>query len=404
MIELALANHPTGKSHPDRVEFRDLISIASMCIESGLRGEAAHYRLEPVATVVSDMYEVSSRPWGEMPLDWAEYQRCRNQLGMAGIRDNSQSRAGIRSRQKVRADDALFSVVEDAMLSAYGFTTKCLVNVLRALTQLSPRGGNPIVRISVTNVAAEIETMLNYPTVQINAAIGALLLRKDDLQADDIEPWEFSKRRARITVRPLPLVSEEDVLVMPWFVEKTLSVYQRYLEDGRLPWPKNATHPVVDDALKKYRMARNTDLEDEVAQQLESAGYKVAKRIKKAKVIGLSALAGEIDAIVVNEDRGVIWVLEVKDPEEVFSMAEIERSIRRFHGPGEWVDKLAKKLANVNENPDGVARALEAQARSEWQVRGALVTREVVPAAFVRNLRFPFTTVEQVVEMVSSKQ
>jgi hypothetical protein len=226
------------------------------------------------------------------------------------------------------------------------------------------------------------------------------VLRGADLRASDIEPWEFAKRPARLITRPLIQVSETEVLILPWFLEKSLSIYQRYLADCRLPWPRAATHSIVLTALEQYRQWMNEALEDEAADVLERHGLKVRKRVKKPQVLGLASLSGEIDCVAIDEQRGMIWVLEVKDPEEVFSAADISRSIRRFYEPKGWLDKLAAKVAEVERAPMNVAQALGARG-DVWLVRAAVVTRRPVPAGHRHERRFRFTTIKRLVSLVS---
>lgn len=401
LIELALAHPPKGRLSLDQLELRRLLSISQLSLESGFRGEGAHYRLMPSVTKISDMYEVTTQTDGEPPIDWEAFHR-------SGYQDAVQ--ATSRNREPDVEEDAAskpagivtprFAAIDDSMKASYGFSVVCFIGVIRALTTWPVSGSAPIARASLDQAVAHVEPLLDFPVMEVRAAIEALVLRGEALRAGDIEPWEFAKRPARLITQPLIQVSETDILILPWFLEKVLSIYMRYLADCRLPWPKASTHQTVQTALESYRQSMNEMLEANVADRLQQHGLKVRKRVKKPHVLGLASLSGEIDCVAIDEQSGTLWVLEVKDPEEVFSVADISRSVRRFHDPKGWLDKLAKKVEDVERDPKSVARALGAKGDS-WRIRAAVVTRRAVPAGFLRASRFPFTSLGHIVEFVS---
>lgn len=403
LIELALAHPPTGRLHIDQLELRRLLSISQLSLESGFRGEAAHYRLMPSITKISDMYEVTMRADGEPPIDWHAFHRSGYQDAVRATAHSPSPDAEEEVVPKPSGAGTLrFAAIDESMKASYGFSAVCFIGVIRALTTWPVSNSMPIARASLAQAIAHVEPLLDFPSTEVRAAVEALVLRGDALRAGDIEPWEFAKRPARLITQPLIQVSDTDILVLPWFLEKVFSIYMRYLADCRLPWPKASIHQSVQTALENYRQSMNEALEDDVAERLERHGLKVRKRAKKPHVLGLASLSGEIDCVAIDEQGGTIWVLEVKDPEEVFSVADISRSIRRFHDPKGWLDKLAKKVVDIEQDPKSVARALGAQG-DNWRIRAAVVTRRPVPAGFLRTSRFPFTTLGGVIDFVSER-
>ncbi|XYH98572.1 hypothetical protein ACMHYB_02075 [Sorangium sp. So ce1128] len=395
LLELVLATPPTGRSSPDRLELRDLVSVSQMCLESGYRGEAAHYGVIPAETRISDIYEVVAADGGESSIDWGSFHREGYEAMLAAR--NTATEAAPKA-PTIRS--AGYSDIDQAMRTAYGFGAFSLGAALRALTTWPMTGSLPVARVPLARVVAFATPLVDAPAEEARLAIEYLVLRGADLRGQDIEPWEFAKRPARLITRPLIECSGGDVIVLPWFSEKALSIYVRYLGDGRLPWPRASTNTNVVTALERFRQARNDALEDDVAALVERHGLKTRKRVKKPHVLGLPSLHGEIDCIAVDDARGNIWVLEVKDPEEVFSVADIARSIKRFFGPDAWLDKLTKKVEDVQRAPANVVRALGAKERDGWSVQGIVVTRRPVPAGHYHEKRCRFTTLDRLTQVL----
>lgn len=70
----------------------------------------------------------------------------------------------------------------------------------------------------------------------------------------------------------------------------------------------------------------------------------------------------------------VIWVVEVKDPQEVFSGMQIEESVRDFHHPRRGaVSKLRRRTRVVGEHAGAVAAAVLGDAHGlAGEVNGVL--------------------------------
>jgi len=98
-------------------------------------------------------------------------------------------------------------------------------------------------------------------------------------------------------------------------------------------------------------------------------------------------------------DTVILWVMEVKDPSRAIAIAEMRRAVERFHGTGEWVDKLTRKVADVRTDPAAVAHSLGV-AGTVAEVRGLMVTRRPVAVAFVPAPAVPFTTRDEVLTVL----
>lgn len=137
-----------------------------------------------------------------------------------------------------------------------------------------------------------------------------------------------------------------------------VDVWLRYLGDLRSPWRTRRRTRTSRDAFRRARQRRNHELEDKVVDALAAMGLHVVRRVKKPQVIGLDpgALPGEIDAVAIDAERRSIWVVEVKDPQEMFSGMQIEQSIRDFLRPQTRMGRQAVPPRRRHRSPRGRRR------------------------------------------------
>lgn len=218
-----------------------------------------------------------------------------------------------------------------------------------------------------------------------------------DLRGGAIEHWELNRRAYRLATRPLVPTTDEEVLVAPWAAGYTRTILAGNLLDGRLPWPDTALPGPVVAELARYRRDRNTELERETLAAFTGLpGFTAIGNVKKPKVLGLSSLPREIDVVAVDERRGRLWVVEVKDRTIAWSPHQIRTAIDEFIGETGYASKVLANVAIIAENADIVATALGAADRERWDVRGAMVTRRIEPAAFSGEPPILYCTVDAI--------
>ena len=157
--------------------------------------------------------------------------------------------------------------------------------------------------------------------------------------------------------------------------------------------------------LEATRDARNKALEHQVAKVLEDAGWTVITNIKETKPerLNLPSLQTEIDVVAGRAGDPIIWLLEVKDPSDVFALADIRRMLDRFYLDDKkpsYTAQVARKFADLSPYPDAVAAALElpaTNAAAPYRIRAMFVTREPTPAQFVGG-PFPFTPLANLIK------
>lgn len=411
VIEEALVRRPNGVEIPDRVQWTEILALADILFDAQMHSEAIHVGLTRDEIIVTDSFDVEFRSLGPGRCDLAAFTAAYVDGTKIGPRLPLQTRPaasqeGPDSGAEEPGQPILDLAVDEALMASLGFRARTLLQVLLTLTSWPERPNQHPCLATVDQLNdfcnEGIDAALENET---RAAIEWLILTHEILGDDPLEHWEQDRRDARVLIRPLVQLPGGLIAVMPWAIESTLRVFIRHLSDGRLPWPRRIVPAAVQRAIDAYRQRRNEDLEDEVYEGVSALGYACRKRVKKAAVLGLKNLSGEIDVVVANEATGTLWVLEVKDPHETFSHRQIGNAIDDFVGTSSrrgYLAKLEDKVADISVDPSSVATALQAnEPRTSWAVKGAIVTRRPVPAAFA-GTGVPFVVPESLPALLAT--
>jgi hypothetical protein len=396
-LELALKTEPLGTLEPDRFDILEILSHAAVCGDYADLSEAVHHELSPVEITITDVYEIEV-DLKQDHYDFNAFNRQSAQQALAGITREAQEHARMNGERQPLLETFPWLVdINHAVQEAYGFSVETLFSVLLALSEYRVTEEQPVARVPLRVVQDYlVGRLLAAKNDEISAALDVLILDAGRLRQETKAHWEVERRLYRLMTHPIVVLPDSDELViMPWVIGNTAGVFWRYLADGRLPWPRTQLPEKVNDALKAYRSQRTAALEDDIIATAKKLSLKARKNVKKPKSIGLSRLSGEIDALVLDEQHGVLWVVEAKDLEEAFSAPQIASRTRKFFKNGGHIDKLCKKTEEVRLNPVAVAAALGASRVEQLDVRCLMVTRRPILAAFSHDTRVPFTTIDE---------
>jgi hypothetical protein len=409
IVEEILAHPPAGIERPEPTSWPVVLAVAELCIESCFRSDAIFRNLRDTAVELTDMFEIAIHESDE-PTDvmMAGYSLARADATMPKAvpitpGQNLEPENGDEPRSILELVPKVAGI-DTAMRASLGFGLDALTGVLNVATQWDATVAAPITLATPTEIADScVELATGATRDEYLAAIGWLTLRSAQLQDEVIPHWETERRAHRITVRPVVDAGDGRVWILPWTVESTLRILANYLSDRRLPWPGSALPTPVNQALTTYRQEQNRELERDCAESLASRGFVVRAGVKPEKKhrYGLANLSGEIDTLCVDPARSRIWVIEAKDPFIPFSPRQIRRLIDDFHNPGQYVDILLTKVADVAASAGSVAEALGIKnPHRTWEVVGLVVTRRVDPAAFAIDAKVPFCIAADVAHVV----
>lgn len=420
-VEAALRLQPQGTSTLDDLSWQRILAAADAYMHATMRSEAVHHQLNPNAIVVSESYEISiakdRSPTGESErssasgnaydLDIDSLSATRSQYQLADVDEDAETEHVPGPAEPGVTDSNL----DEAMLSAFGSTGLDILTTLFALAAWPLGDDEP------DAVAASLDQIKEYVRdatllgeradgeARILAALSLLTSDSAAFAADDWKPWHTRSRRQRLAIRPLATLGDGRIIVSPHTCLGTLSVYINYLRQGQLPWSRPQPPRAVQDAMDDLRDRRNKALEVDVVAAMRSHGWSVIENVKEQtpQRLRLSVLRSEIDAVAGSAEVGIIWLLEVKDPVDVFTTPEIRRALDRFYDDSDpskppYATKLQQKLDDLAPHASAVAQALGLPPRpadDPYVVFARFVTRRPVPAAFV-PAPFPFSTLTDI--------
>lgn len=403
-IEAALRTPPSGTMPVDVVAWSEILAAANAYLAATSRSEAIHHQVAPQALRITDSYEIEIVPSiatnaasDDRPVYDFDGKAFRKARATYEVTDAGDLASDEDSSQR---DGFAPPNVDEAMLQAFGATATDLCTVLLGLVTWPLESNGP--DLAIVTMHDAVRHVLHATVMgeepdsgpRAEAALRMLTSTSEDMAAADWKPWHVRSRQRRLLVQPVPVLEDGSLVVAPHFCMTSLQVYLNHLGQGQLPWSQPPAPTGVETALRKVRDDRNKALERQVSGSLRREGWVVVDGVKETKPqrLGVPRLSTEIDAVVGRPEAATIWLLEVKDPVDVYAVPEIRRHLDRFFAPAKkpppYIVQFRRKLADLAPHADAVARAMGLPPRdpdSPYIVKALFVTRRPVPAGFVTS-------------------
>lgn len=275
-------------------------------------------------------------------------------------------------------------------------------------------GTGEIVDVDRDQLVREVADWASLDVDAVAAAVDLLTLTPARLAEEGLSYWELERRSGRLATRPLLALpaaeGQGQILLMPRRVAATQQIFANYALGGRLPWPPHSLPPTVAAAYDAWQQARQRAFEfllEGIVRDCGFTHYRRGLREKPAAKLGIR-LTGEIDLLLVDEQRQRLWVIEAKDAQVPFGLDQILYEVTAFCGvepesapPGRarfktperaYVGKLLKKTDDICEHLSAVLGMFGVDDDpSSWQVIPLVVTSNPVAAAFAAQPTLAFT-------------
>jgi hypothetical protein len=432
LLELLVAEEPTGAISPDRFDVAEAADLAQLAIEIGVALAGAARDLHSLAVWVQDggithvaavppesdgalakSDEPSDRAAVHMDMRAYVASDRAHRLRLREPYDQEPSVAARLGGEHPRRANPFIALASSdvpgslrsadrTMLAACG-TGLDGVNAVLATALCWSSDGDQVALASRAELLDQAEAWSSLPTAEVEAALDRLVIDQNELHNEGVRYWEHDRRRQRLLTRPL-IPSDNQLIIMPRQIEATQRVYLRYLAEGRLPWHPADVPQQVRNAFNDYRGVANRELERDAAQVVTDVRlpYKSNVHENEASALQLQ-LPGEIDLLIADAPRSRLWVCEVKDLSAGFSPKTVRTHIDKFLNDKHYIGKLLDRAAAIEGNPEAAAQLVGTPtAASSWRVIPLMITRSVEVAAFIDDVPVTFTVLADLAATLQS--
>ncbi|AKE00131.1 hypothetical protein XU06_28315 [Rhodococcus erythropolis] len=414
IVEVTMRSAPAGNNRIDQRAWALLLAAARSYLAATDRSERLHYQVTPTMITISTMFEIAAVNDPEAQQHGIDLEKFAFAKSTQSINRNEQSTSTTTGSSDI-ADTSDGEVVnpeiDAAMLDSYGVSALDIFTILFAISYW-PLGEDEAETVETTKIEV-VQYILENTVIgedesgRRRAGNGVDLLTTywSEIQQEDWKPWQTKSRKKRILVQSIPELSDGRIIVAPHFCLASLTVYRNYLSQGQLPWSQPEPPKKVKDALASFRDAKNIALEDAVARALRDAGWSVIERVKENRQhrLGIPELSTEIDIVAGRNESDIIYLLEVKDPADIYSPAEMARQLRTFFDDTgrkpSYAGQLKRKFADLAPYPSEISKKLGITPKART-VKAMFVTRNPVCAAFASS-EFSFETISSLISAIT---
>ena len=226
-------------------------------------------------------------------------------------------------------------------------------------------------------LALEVAPFRSYCATQSAGRLAAfeyLTFSAEYLDINDLRPSATRHQKRRIVTHPF--IVHEDLLVLDRdILFEALNRWLRYLLNGDWPAPARAREdwPTLGAAITARRNARGIrSFEKFVEAELDRIGLPWGSTSGANRKIGRARITGEIDALVVDAKRGVLWVIEAKDITSDQNLRSLQTELLKM--TTKYLPQVSRAVVDVESDPAAVA----AHAVRGWARRGTINTDRLI--------------------------
>ncbi|MEU0845724.1 hypothetical protein ABZ370_40610 [Streptomyces sp. NPDC005962] len=423
LLQQSLVTAPTGDQAVDVLAVAELVALAELVLDAGITAVAAARRLHDVEVTIdpSGLFTLTTGPdtpaepaqatdGDHLGFDADTYHRARLQrminaatsaepelLDSAAILTHPTTRTPNDFTAAARPAGSQLAQADRLLIQGWGCSLDALGAVLATAADW-PTCGSGIATVTTENLVAESAAWSRLPTDHLHAAVERLRLHPGNAAGTGGHSYTEVERRTRPLTHPL-IADGEELLVLPWLAHASREAYAAYLDEGRLPHPELPAP--VGQALARHRQQLDQRLEQDVRDAARAAKLPHRFRLleKTAAEVGIPGLAGEIDLLVADPDRGRLWVIEAKNPTGAVASHALQQHMKKF--TARYRDKLFSKAATVAAHAGPAAAACGVYGKQPWRVLPLMVTRTIEPAAFLADPRVPYTTADHLTAVLT---
>jgi hypothetical protein len=400
VIEHIASQPPSGLRPISLSVYDDLLALTVEMIDFGFESDLIHFNLADIRLAIL--------PSGRLGTDRTGYSSA-HEAFRSNATGEEISRAtksfkrhwGQTTSASKKAD--LLDRIDEAATEEFGHSLTELLNLLTEAMNIG-RDINPtFVSLPASELISQLSGRLGWQTAKVAGASELLSLkpRADFLKPprphrlEDIVPWRFNRSLSYLR-RPFLFLSADQDSEVVWGNRALYSAWT-YLINLFMEARLKAQSLKLRQLLGQINEINGDEFNDRVADAFEAHDDLIVKRRVK-KIDHLKLLAehgdlGDIDVLVVNAVKKIIWVVECKSlavgrmPFEMTN--EITNLFRGKKGKTSIIERHQKRVDWVADNLSDVLTWLGVPVSEGWRVEGVIVVDRELFTPYLEKSAMP---------------
>ncbi|MFC9243602.1 hypothetical protein ACFT7S_05955 [Streptomyces sp. NPDC057136] len=406
LIEYAAATPPSGDRPLTLDTYDTLLAIAAELISRATLSDAIRHDFSTaqLSLLESGRLGVSRGDRYETGTDALALDRAR--AAMAAVDQVSATSAP-------RTATAPSVKVEEAMLAEFGFTLTELAHGIGEIIALGDEAcDNEPFALPVARVQQHLGSALGWADDKAHAFLDRLSLRprtKFLSVGADAWPWRYN-REWSYTRRPLVRLTGTNGDVLTWAPRHAWSTGPYWVDlvySGRL----RATSATMKKLMGSIRQDHNKEFEKESERALAAAGCSITAH-SVGKIAGRRLRSpqgddlGDIDALGINLDQRIIFIVEAKDFEMARNPSELANEADALlRGGKSAVFKIARRAQWIRTHLAPTLNHFTNSADTRgWTVTPVVVTSRDLISSRVLTSDVPVVTIHQLTAWAAATQ
>lgn len=302
-------------------------------------------------------------------------------------------------QQPAQTDEEWKREVEEATQAEFGFPLSKLVELLSFAIEMGLHNP-PIVRMKYADVVVAFAAHDGWNRQQVEVALELFLYRPREnflkpgngYRDEDAYPWRYGRRLSYLR-RPFLVEESEDTWLI-WGHRHVKDAHLYLLQTcfgGRMQASSEAMKALVSRHANREGEAFNDEVADLIGRR---PSLSVHRRLKK---IGTGSTAiqppGDIDVLVIDLDRYILYVLECKNLAFARTPFELAAELRALTESTpqyrSMIEKHHRRVAWLKTNLVRVLVWAKLDPTKPWQVRSAVVVDEHAMSPKLRDVGEP---------------
>ncbi len=415
LIESILKVNPSGEK--DLIiteEWQYLQALAACIVEIATISDLIHYKLTNFEMIILNDYSFTQIE-KEDKIDEHEYLLNKSRLELKYDRVKYERAKKPQEKDVNKKAPKEYDGVDEAFLNEFEFGYWDFITVLIAMSQIQPNQEfYPLVFLEKKSLIHEIKHQIIKKTPS-DLIIEKILdfIAYSNNKGDILLPNVLQRSKDRFSLKPLIKFSDNDEILYSYgimSVHSTGGIYSHQISKGRFPYVLINNNSLKTE-LKLLEKNCNNILEDEVKTIAISlfGPDKVESKLKNFKRIDHSLernpYCGEIDCLVIDENKKIIHVLEAKDVKVALNPKEQRQEIDKFLNPKDknYAGKLMKKVDFVHDNLAIFLNHFQIPDKDNWDIKYAFITYEFHLTAFSSDNEIKFIPLDELDEYLKGE-